>query len=446
MGRNNVFRLGVCLAVCVFAGFTFASDEKPDTQEKVSMSGYSFWQFGQIVKGHNGLYGPVDHAWQSGVLAGFSLNVQPNEYLKLVISPEFLLNYPYPQQENLPPSVRPFGVTYINEAFGKFSFGGTEKPLLQAKLGMFTYKYNKEVRNLGDYLFRTGTFPTYVITIFDFPTARLLGLCLSSDAINNFHADVLLTSEAYIFPFFDFSVTGIASYKLLNAIEIGGGVEFARILPVMDSLTSPEISTSQSEKTNKYVTANGDTGFYSFQATKVMTRATIDPKPFFGSPEWLGPEDLKLYGEICWIGVDKNFQALNLPDSNLFAWYNSLNERTPRMVGMNLPAFRMLDVLAAEVEYFPSVLPNNYSHIIKSLSPVPWFDGGFKSYNKEDWNRGFWRWSFYAKKMVIQGFSVTGQIAFDHTRTTFWDGSLNEYESLKKAGHWNWKLKFGYNF
>ena len=35
-----------------------------------------------------------------------------------------------------------------------------------------------------------------------------------------------------------------------------------------------------------------------------MTRASIDPKQFFGSPVMFGPEDLKLYGEICWVGVD----------------------------------------------------------------------------------------------------------------------------------------------
>ena len=96
-------------------------------------------------------------------------------------------------------------------------------------------------RNFGDYLFRTGTYPTYIINTFDFPAARLLGLHLSSDAIANLHADFLFTSEAFMYPLYDFSVTAIASYKLFNAIEIGAGIDFARCLPVMDSLTSPKI-------------------------------------------------------------------------------------------------------------------------------------------------------------------------------------------------------------
>ena len=92
---------------------------------------------------------------------------------------------------------------------------------------MFTFKYNPDGRNFGDYIFRTGTYPTYIITNFDFPAARLLGLHLSSDPIANLHADLLLTSEAFIYPLFDFSLTGIASYKLFNAIEIGAGIDFA---------------------------------------------------------------------------------------------------------------------------------------------------------------------------------------------------------------------------
>ena len=424
-----------------------ASNGNPDTaNEKVSLGGYSFWQFGQIVKGYDRNQGPVAHQWTNGVLIGLSINARPSERLHLVLSPEFYLNYSYPQITNTPSSVRPFGVAYINEADGIYSFGDLENPVVQASLGMFTFKYNHDARNLGDYLFRTGTYPTYIISNFDFPAARLLGLHVSSDAIANLHADLLLTSEAYMYPLYDFSLTGIASYKLFNAVEIGAGIDFARLLPVMDTLTSPKYTAVQEGGSyNSYITQNGDTAFYSFKATKVMARASIDPKPFFGSPALFGPEDLKLYGEVCWVGVG-GYNARNLPDSGYRAWYNSLNQRTPRMVGFNVPAFRILDVLAAELEYFPSVIPNDYTTVDKLLSPMPYLPGGYNSYNVENYNRGFWRWSVYAKKMLVKGFSVTAQAAFDHLRTTFWDGSTNEYESLTKAGQWHWDLKMGYSF
>ena len=320
---------------------------------------------------------------------------------------------------------------------------------MQASLGMFAFKYNHEARNFGDYLFRTGTYPTYIFSNFDFPAARLLGLHVTSDAVQNLHADLLLTSEAFMFPLFDFSLTAIASYKLFNAIEIGAGIDFARCLPVMDSLTSPKIDIGKSYtaynsyiRPKSYLLPNGDTAFYSFQATKVMARASIDPKPFFGSPELFGPEDLKLYGEICWVGVG-GYNALNLPDSGYRAWYNSLNQRTPRMVGFNFPAFRILDVLSCELEYFPSAIPNDYSTILESSTPMPYIPGGYGSAFQEP---KFWRWSFYAKKMVVQGFIVTGEAAFDHMRTTILDGTTQFYEATSRPGDWHWMLKFGYSF
>jgi len=116
------------------------------------------------------------------------------------------------------------------------------------------------------------------------------------------------------------------------------------------------------------------------------------------------------------------------------------------MVGFNVPAFKILDVLACEVEYFPSVLPNDWYSILYNQSPMPYFLGGYNSYKESDYNKGAWRWSIYAKKMVVQGFSVTGEAAFDHIRTTKINGSTEFYEAMTQAGHWHWNLKFGYSF
>jgi hypothetical protein len=412
----------------------------------VEVGGYSFWQFGQIVEGNDRIQGPVAHAWLNDVFIGMTFKARPSEYLALVVNPEFKLSYPYPQERNFAPSTRPFGSAYIHEAYGDFLFGEPENPLLQARLGMFVFKYSRDARNLGDYLFRTGTFPTYIINDFDFPAERLLGLCLSSDFIPNLHADLLLTSEFSMFPFGDFSLAGIASYKLLNAIEIGGGIDLARVLPIIDTITSPRFDLNTPPAPNMYVTSQGDTGFYSFQATKVMARTSIDPKQFFGSPEIFGNEDLKLYGEVCWVGIE-GYDDVYSSDSLCRPWYHNLDERTPRMVGFNIPAFKLLDVFSAELEYFPSVLPNDYGNVLRALSPMPHFMSGLSSYKKEDWDKGAWRWSIYAKKMVIEGFSVITQAAFDHMRTMSRDvGAMNEYESLIRKGHWHWNVKFSYAF
>ena len=466
-------------------------------QEKVSIGGYGFWQFGQIMDGYNYQLGQTfSHQWQNNVLIGLSIIAHPSEHFSILLNPEFFLNYPFPQLKNFPKSVRPFGIAYINEARGMYSFGDSEKPFLQLSVGMFTFKYNQDVRNLGEYLFRTGTYPTYIINEFDFPAARLLGLHAGIDPLPDLHADILVTSEAFMFPLYDFSVSGLLSYKLLKAIEIGGGIDFARCFPVDDKRTSPELRSSESGGFNQYIKESGDTGFYSFKATKVMARATVDIKALFSSPKIFGPEDLKLYGEVCWVGVG-GYHAKEVYDSSTsilyHPWYNDLNERTPRMFGLNWPTHPLmsytvvpgvasflidkniapriigtgagllsgvglwllekkfgvktgLDLLSVEVEYFPSVIPNDYRNVIYNQTPVPYLTTTIPDYKESTYNKGFWRWSVYAKKMISNGFSITAAAAFDHLRTTDMDGFAYDGEYMTKAGNWHWKLKFGYSF
>ncbi|MBN1760195.1 MAG: hypothetical protein JW863_17845 [Chitinispirillaceae bacterium] len=445
----------------LLAGGAFAFEDDSEgagisgIQEKVSIGGYGFWQFGQIVNGHNyKLLNDVSHYWENNVLIGLSITAHTSEWLDIILNPEFYLNYPFPQQFSSPKSVRAFGFAYIKQAYGKFTFGDDENPFLRLNLGMFSFKYNHEVRNLGEYLFRTGTYPTYIINEFDYPAAQLLGLHASTEAIPNLHVDLLLTSEAFMFPLFDFSVALLARYNVLDAAEIGAGIDFARCLPVDDRRTTPTAGETASR--NKYYKSNlnpADTAHYSFKATKLMVQASIDPKKFFGSPRIFGSEDLKIYGEICAVGL-KGYDAVDCPiidstvgpDSTYRAWYDDLNARTPRMVGFNIPTFHGLDVLSFELEYFPSVLPNDFTNVITLQSPVPYLTVNNAEYRKENYDDGFFRWSLYAKKTVIDGFSVIAEAAFDHNRSTTQEGVPYEGENLTRKGNWHWKLKFLYAF
>lgn len=449
----QVSAIATLLAGACFAEKEEASDVStgvPDLSN-IKVGGYTFWQSGQWVHGldrdksDHGIPA-IDHWWTSSALIGFWMRVKTNDMLQVVISPEFYLGYPYPPDQNVPASMRPFGAVYINEGKGVFSFGDADKPIVQAELGMFKFKYNPDAKNLGEYIFRTGTYPTYIITNFDFPLARLLGLHLSTDAIENFHVDILLTSEAFIPPLFDLSLTAIASYKFFKTVELGAGIDFARFIPVSSNKTSPEFPKDVNGGFyNEYITEDGKKAYYSFHATKLMGRISIDPKPFFGSPSFLGKEDCKLYGEITAVGME-GYKAKDLPDSGYRAWYNDLAERTPVMIGFNVPTFKMCDVLSGELEYFPSRIPNDYSQVERYSSPMPYFKGGYDSYIEDEWNQGFLRWSVYAKRVIMNGFYLSGEIAFDHLRTYYWNGTQNDYESLIHKGHWHWDLKFGYVF
>ena len=49
---------------------------------------------------------------------------------------------------------------------------------LSIDFGVINYKYDPEVRNLGEYLFRSGCYPGFLIGDFDYPEARMTGILL----------------------------------------------------------------------------------------------------------------------------------------------------------------------------------------------------------------------------------------------------------------------------
>jgi hypothetical protein len=193
----------------------------------------------------------------------------------------------------------------------------------------------------------------------------------------------------------------------------------------------------------EYFKENGDTGYYGFKSTKFSARATIDPKAYFPSVEIFGKEDLKLYGEIGILALPYK----TVPDLTHPAFYNDLSRFMPIMVGFNFPCFKVFDVLSAEVEYFPSRIPNSYKKVLVGSLPMP----NLGSTNTEDYNPDDYKgrdvgWAFYAKKEVIKGFSIIGQVAYDHMRNNFIDGSPSMSECLIEKGDWAWQLKVGYSF
>src|SRR5690606_20281866 len=92
------------------------------------------------------------------------------------------------------------------------------------------------------------------------------------------------------------------------------------------------------------------TRFYSFAGVKVVARASFDPKAYAPMP-MLGPEDLKVFGEVALLGVE------NRP-----FYYEKRTERMPVMFGLNLPTrafgYTLLDAFSFQMEYYNSPFPN----------------------------------------------------------------------------------------
>jgi hypothetical protein len=303
-------------------------------------------------------------------------------------------------------------------------------------LGYFPFKYNPDAWNLGEYLFRSGTYPGWLTTTFDVPWPRLTGLRLSGTLFDVWHNDLLLTTEMEKYPLYDISFTWLTDLKVGRFLDVGAGWTFARMIPFKYFATTPH--TISSSVDNSYINPNGDTAFYTFQGHKVMARVSIDPKGIFTEkPAIMGPEDLKIYGEAAILGVQDQGPL-----------YNDMWERMPMMFGVNLPMFRpvlkFLDVASVQFEYYKTPYPNNYD--FQQLpywqgTPLPFkvpVEGMYYIYDHDNW-----KWSVHLRRNFGDHFSLIGQAARDHWRTSSGIGFYvhDAGEGMVNQTDWYWALK-----
>jgi hypothetical protein len=83
---------------------------------------------------------------------------------------------------------------------------------------------------------------------------------------------------------------------------------------------------------------------------------------------------------------------------------------------------------------------------VESLfSPAPRIESAY-DYRPDDFKANSWKWSVYAKRTVITGFSMTALFTRDHLRTTYWNGARQTFTCMQSPGHWHWEFKMGYAF
>jgi len=485
--QNWLNKFAGALVTFAFVNICFAEEG----ENKVEFFGSAALQSGQLV---NFKYGAPDgtelsHKWMQDNIMTLGLKSRINSRLSGDVSiKSFLFYNPFPDSlMGNPAQDRNSAAVRFDLLSARMSFKLSPDPqdsLLDLELGIFPFKYNNDVRNLGEYLFRTGCYPGYIYTYdgFDMTGAPLSGIRLSSNLFGSWHNELFLTSELYLYPAKDFSLTYLTDYtpftnKVLN---VGGAVQFYRLIPADNAFTQPKLYQQKRNAgdakiaPNWYINDNGDTAYYTFAGTKLMARFAFDPKPLFGGSKIFGPEDLKLYSEAIILGV-KNYpasldsnQSTNQKPINQFG-YNKLMEKMPIMVGLNLPAFNLLDVLSVEAEYYGKKYVNrvpvfaNSSNMIRL--PVPYdpnLNNGQPNGSNEGNNYGRsglytkstyyggaaqWKWSVYAKKTLFNNFSIIAQAARDHSfAQTILPQNVDYEEMFIKDKQWYWMLKFGYVF
>jgi hypothetical protein len=372
-----------------------------------------------------------------------------------------------------------------------FHFGDLEKPFLKLGLGMFGYKYNPEAANLGEYLFRTGTYPNYIMSGGYSFINNAVGYLQGAKAlfeINNFKLDVLITTETGMPPLYDFSLAAVAGYNMLNGfIDIGAGFNMQRFIPVKPSRTTKE------HQLNGYVEVNGLSfstnvnyydqkinfyrerfnalnlpadslkmqeaedlkalavlykdstsmiNYYTSSGTILMGRVTIDPKALFPA-DLFGTNDLKLYAEAALLGW-----------TNYPVFYTKRSERMPVMFGFNVPTFHVLDLLALQFEYYNSSYLNNTFMIGNDQVNIPISMLNTDSISSTNdymdiTNEDNFKWSLLVQKRIMGHITLSFQAARDHIRPTsaydFYGPQFapNEFTLRKKDWYWMIQISWG---
>jgi hypothetical protein len=413
-----------------------------DTAKGIEISGKGWLQEGQLVKYQYRGQEDLGRAWlsQSELQLFASRTITP--WLKTSLGIDIMQWYQTYDKESNSPFLIPNQFVNFSILRGEALFSWGE--MLSLELGIFPFKYNPEVRNLGEYVFRSGVYPGFLIGEFDKTDIPLTGLRINNRIAGKFNEDLLLTLEEQFKPFHDITLSYLAAYTPHPAITVGAGASASHLIAVDEKRTTPKSDGTwyieDPDTLRDALGADslilGDTAYLTFRGVKIMGRFCFDIKQLFPASIF-GPEDLKLYGEAAILG---------LQDYDLY--YDTLLQRIPVMAGFNFPMFKILDVLSLEAEWYGSPYPNNDQNAF-SISPLPRPipDDPAPGYSPSVYKKDNWKWSVYARKTIAKSFSITAQFARDHFRTIANNPNYVEREeSLTKDNQWYWMFKFAYEF
>ncbi len=473
--------LAVVIMGLIVTGTVTADVTNDKDYPKLSHYGYIDYEMGQFVKarfGDGSNASRYNHLWIKNMYGRFGVNYEPFDWLDIRCGFElrvYFITFPESEQTDFTSGLSKYYSIYPHEAQGIFSFFDNENLAMNLGIGYFPYKYNPEARNLGEYLFRSGTYPVFLFNDFDFPLARVAGLKYSFKYFHDIFdigLDLLAISETQIRPFHDITVAPILDFNIFKpekntrgVINIGAGLSFAHLFSVDKSITTPEDnSTLYFDNLDGYdidpvsgdTVWNGDSAYYTFKGTKLMLRGTIDPFAFLrnlkgSAGDFFGQHGGKLYGELDIIGLKNypdNSHVNPITPTNPYG-YDDIKEKMPVMFGFTLPCWKILDICAFEFEFFDCPYPNDYSKVQQYGFPLP-VDKPYPDdeYNTDAYKNDSWRWTIFLKKNFVDHFGLLLQLSRDHLRWEWGPKSLNHdfEEAMVKPGEWSWNFKTEFKF
>jgi hypothetical protein len=434
---------------------TAQPENAANSNMEFKIHGWGSFELGQLYNGHGPQDHEFQHIWRQRVYGNIEAEMIIDKIYHMYVSPEVELYYPYPINKTDPigRDLKANFAVYPNEAYFGMKLGDIKGPCLSINIGYFKYKYNPEVRDLGEYMFRSEAYPDYVYNIFDQAFARLLGVQVSANLFDSlWHQDLILNSQTFFYPRQDFSLSYLTSVNLFGGfLNIGGGVSYDHLFAVDEGATTlHDAATNMYQKnrrpvikldtlTNLYDTTIAfDSTYYSFRGIKLMGRFCLDPKAFFRGVKIFGPEDLRIYGEAIVLGM-QNFKNEDPDTSILKHPYENIAQRIPFMFGFNFPGFNIVDVISLETQFWNNPFANEFYMVRRAYVPQHYNANGWGPDNNENM-----KWSVYIKKRFMQHFSATLAFARDNVfdlDETDYAPNIDFEETYRYHKDWYWRFK-----
>lgn len=509
--RKSAALCALLMMICTSVG---ATEEGAVVYRPLKFGGVQ--EFGTIYQGQVGGLDPqsfnqeIDGEWIDHFGTFLEQDVIINNRLNLQLGLGGIFEFPKPEIVN--PDL--YGSMYKGFFFGPsiakvmYGFGNPEKPVFSLGGGMFPFKYNSDAADLGEYLFRSGPYPTYIMTgglTFVNDNAAYLQGFQASLRLGNLKVDGFLTTETSMPPLYDWSLAFVANYEIAGGlVDVGAGVNFKRLIPVRPSRTQPEVPiNAYFERNGTYY--NADLKFYQDQMffyknqmridssnksqrqidsiTALWNAATVDSLGHWlnpADPRYVSPSEFQYYTSagtlvMAMVSLDlKKITGLRTGDApfKIFAegailgikdypiFYEHWWQRAPIMVGIHLPTFGLLDQLTVQYEYFNSPWGNDFLNLGGNGGvnlPLPDIQHDFGSSIQYGSNQEFHKdalkndnvaWAVLLKRKLYSHLYLSAQASRDHMRTFgrewFFNGSQEPNEVLYRNSSWYWMVQLGW--
>jgi hypothetical protein len=436
---------------------TLAVNALSDTDEDmvITPKGYGAFEIGQIGHGYYFVVGAlgndeINHIWQQRAFSNLGLTAKYKDILEIDLVGEGMMAFSTPQIGTLPTTMQARQFYYIKSANALISLGNTGSYTGKIQVGYFPYKYNKDVRNLGEYLLRSLPYPIIIYSDFDYPQVNLLGFRFNFQMLNRFFSnDLILHSETVTIPVQNWSITDIFEVNFRDIISVGGGISLYHWLSAYqgDNIQGSADAIYYFQNLPDDERQRIDTSI-SFKSEKLMARLSINTQTvakllFDLSTNIFSENDGLIYGEFDLLGV-RNYPI----------YYENMKDRIIWTFGFNLPTFKILDLFNFEFEYCANGSSFSDANLFAdkpSLKPEPM--GTItdpNTGNKVQLVRNKWRRSLYLKKSLFNDhFSIIVQIARDHKKINFnyfEKKYMSFQETLPTNKDWWWAFKTEYKF